>query len=216
MISQPYVVATAVLCLLVTGGRQQMAEQPRYNPLAESDFFGDGRSARAPEPGTVARGESAEETAAAFDGGKSQEARWAAAVAGLGAGSGFNMMAAYKAGFAFPAPVDYEVMRRGQERFNIYCSVCHDRVGLGRGKIVERGYLQPPSYHIERLRNAPLSHYYEVISDGYGAMPSYSDKLTPGDRWAVIAYIRALQLSQNAPFEELSAAEQEKIGKEQK
>jgi mono/diheme cytochrome c family protein len=199
----------ALALLTGAGCRQEMANQPRYNPLAESDFFGDGRSARAPEPGTVARGESADD--AALDNGRSQEARWAASVTGSGAGFGFNLITVYRGGFSFPVPVDDEVMRRGQERFNIYCAVCHDRVGTGRGKIVERGYLRPPSYHIERLRNAPLAHYYEVVSNGYGAMPSYSDKLTPDDRWAVIAYIRALQWSQYVRYADLTDEERRKL-----
>ena len=199
------------LCLSAAAGcRQEMANQPRYNPLAPSDFFDDGRSARPLEPGTVPRGLPANE-AGALESGMSPEPRWAATVVGMGAGAGFNLIAAYGAGHYFPVRVDYELMRRGQERFNIYCSVCHDRLGTGRGKIVERGYIHPPSYHIDRLRNAPPIHFYEVISRGYGAMPSHEDKLTPEDRWAVIAYIRALQLSQEAPYSDLTDPERRKL-----
>ena len=129
----------------------------------------------------------------------------------MGAAGGLNVAPAYAGGYVFPTPVTYEVLRRGRERFNIYCAVCHDRVGTGRGKIVERGYLHPPSYHIDRLREAPLIHFYDVISRGFGGMPTYQDKIAPADRWAIIAYIRALQLSQNAPFADLTPEQREKL-----
>ena len=203
-------IAAAAVCLLAAAGcRQEMAKQPRYNPLAASDFFGDGRSARTPEPGTVPRGGPANESLFYPDVGKSPEPRWAASVVGLGAGSPFNVTAAYGGAYGFPVRVDYTLLKHGQERFNIYCAVCHDRVGAGHGKIVERGYLHPPSYHIDRLRQAPLMHFYDVVSNGYGAMPSYSDKLSPDDRWAVIAYVRALQLSQDMPYADLTEQERQ-------
>jgi mono/diheme cytochrome c family protein len=198
-----YFVLGASYFLAAAGCRQEMANQPRENPLAPSDFFADGRSARDPVPGTVPHS-----TAGGRDGADGYEKklpnpRWVVAVFGLGAGGGATTVAAgltekSTSWNAFPVPVTYAMLKEGQERFNINCSVCHDRVGTGRGKIVERGYLHPPSYHIPRLRQAPLTHFYEVVSDGYGAMPSYADKLTPQERWAVIAYVRALQLSQDA------------------
>jgi mono/diheme cytochrome c family protein len=203
--------AIAALFLLAAGCRQEMAKQPRYNPLAESDFFKDGQSARTPEPGTVPRGEPPNESVVYLDTGKSPQPRWAASVVGLAAGSPMNVAVVYGTGYQFPVRVNYRLLKRGQERFDIYCSVCHDRVGTGRGKIVERGYLHPPSYHIDRLRQAPLMHFYDVVSNGYGAMPSYSDKLSPDDRWAVIAYVRALQLSQDVSESALTDEDRQKL-----
>ncbi len=189
-------------CLLALAGcRQEMANQPRYNPLASSDFFPDGRSARDPVSGTVPHGAAEDRVVAAADENSAPDARWVVGLFGLGAGDAWTaqaLVAGKASAYAFPIRLDHAVLERGRERFNIYCSVCHDRVGTGHGKIVERGYLRPPSYHIDRLRQAPLTHFYEVVSNGYGAMPSYSDKLSPDDRWAVIAYVRALQLSQDA------------------
>ena len=159
----------------------------------------------------VPRGQAGEDILPTADTGAPPEARWVASLFGLGGAGGLNVAPAYAAGYVFPTPVTYDALRRGRERFNIYCAVCHDRVGTGRGKIVERGYLHPPSYHIDRLREAPSIHFYDVISRGYGGMPSYQDKIAPADRWAVIAYIRALQLSQNAPVAELTPEQREKL-----
>jgi mono/diheme cytochrome c family protein len=195
----------AVLCLLAASGcRQEMANEPKYKPLQESDFFGDSRSARPLEPGTVPHDQTRGAAREFSETGAAPEPRWAAALFGLGNGNGFGTAAVLGAGYVSPVPVTYDLLKRGRERFDIYCAVCHDRVGTGNGKIVERGYLHPPSYHIDRLRNAPLMHYYDVVSNGFGAMPSYSDKLSPNDRWAVIAYIRALQLSQHASYADLT------------
>ncbi|HVS37109.1 MAG TPA: cytochrome c, partial [Gemmataceae bacterium] len=195
----------------IAGCRQEMADQPRCNPLAPSDFFPDGRSARDPVPGTVPH-TAGEAGGAAYEAATPNPARIAEDVA-LAAGGGLTpgvlLALDTKSAYRFPAEVKVndDLLKRGQERFNIYCSVCHDRVGTGNGRIVQRGYLHPPSYHIPRLREAALTYLYEVVSDGHGAMPSYSDKLPPQDRWAVIAYIRALQLSQDATAADLSAAE---------
>jgi mono/diheme cytochrome c family protein len=101
-------------------------------------------------------------------------------------------------GDGMPFPVTETVLQRGQERYNIYCSPCHSRVGNGKGRIVQRGYYQATSFHSDRLRRAPLGHFFSVITNGYGAMPDYAAQLSPQDRWAVTAYIRALQLSQSA------------------
>jgi mono/diheme cytochrome c family protein len=104
---------------------------------------------------------------------------------------------------AFPIAVDKAVIERGQNRFDIYCAPCHGRIGNGLGMIVRRGFKQPPSYHIDRLRQAPVGHFYDVISNGYGAMLNYASQVQPRDRWAIVAYIRALQYSQNANINDL-------------
>lgn len=103
----------------------------------------------------------------------------------------------------FPISIDQQTIEHGRDRFMIYCVVCHDAAGTGHGKIVERGYTRPPSYHIDRLRNAPVGHFFRVITLGYGSMPSYASQVPPRDRWAIIAYIRALQLSQHFPLDQI-------------
>ncbi|MBI4537329.1 MAG: cytochrome c [candidate division NC10 bacterium] len=151
-----------------------MADQPRYNPLAKSTFFEDARSARPLVPGTVARGHlRADEP---FFAGK----------------SGGELVT------ALPFPLTRGLLERGQGRFNIFCSPCHDRTGNGGGMVVRRGYRRPPSFHNERLREAPIGHFFDVITNGFGAMPDHAAQIPPTDRWAIAAYIRALQLSQNA------------------
>lgn len=160
--------------------RLDMQDQPKYRPQRPSEFFADGRSERQPVEGTIARGALYEDTA--FYDGKD---------------------AAGKDIDAFPVAVDKAVILRGQNRYDIYCSPCHGRIGNGLGMIVRRGFKQPPSYHIDRLRNAPVGHFYDVISNGYGAMQNYAMQLQPRDRWAVIAYIRALQYSENANINDL-------------
>ena len=161
--------ASAVAC------RQDMQDQPKYIPLRPSDFFGDGRSERPLIEGTVARGHLDDDVALYT--GKGPDGKFVD---------------------TFPFPVTKEVIERGRERFNIYCSPCHDRLGTGDGKIVRRGYRHPPSYHIDRLRQAPNGYLYDVISNGFGAMPEYASQIPASDRWDIVAYIRALQLSQNA------------------
>lgn len=167
---------SAVCCLLVlaVGCRQQMADQPSYRPLTKSSFFGDDQSARPLVPGTVAQGYlRADER---FYVGK----------------SGGDLVT------ALPVPLTRELLERGQERFNIFCSPCHDRAGNGAGMVVQRGYRRPPSFHIDRLREAPIGQFFDVITRGFGVMPDYAAEVPPADRWAIVAYIRALQLSQNA------------------
>jgi mono/diheme cytochrome c family protein len=161
---------------ILTGCRQDMHDQPRFKPLAESDFYADLRSARAPVDGTVARGQLHEDTY--FYTGK------------IGANPGNYMPA--------EVPVNAETLARGRERFNIYCAPCHSRVGDGNGMIVQRGYRHPPTYHQDRLRQAPLGYFFDVMTNGFGAMPDYASQIPPRDRWCIVAYIRALQLSQNA------------------
>jgi mono/diheme cytochrome c family protein len=123
-------------------------------------------------------------------------------VIGAGGGHTLNVLgvaaAAPRPTAIFPFPVTEEVMERGRLKFNVYCAVCHDRLGNGNGRIVQRGYLRPPSLHAQRLRDAPVGHFFEVITNGHGGMPSYSAQIPPRDRWAVIAYVRALQYSQSA------------------
>jgi mono/diheme cytochrome c family protein len=151
-----------------------MAVQPKYDPLEPSDFFADGMSARPRIPGTVARGE--------------------IAMTGYLATGKING----QDGNGFPFPVTIQVVNRGEERFNIYCSECHGKVGDGNGMIPSRGYRRPPSYHTDTLRAAPNGHFFDVMTNGFGAMPSYAAQVPVTDRWAIIAYIRALQLSQHA------------------
>jgi hypothetical protein len=166
-------VALTALALL-SACRLDMHDQPRFKPLRMSDFYADKRSSRPLVPGTVARGELHENSYL---------------YSGMVNGQPGNYM---------PFPVTREVLERGRERFNIYCSPCHARTGDGNGMIVQRGYRRPPSYHIDRLRQAPLGHFFDVITNGFGAMPDYAAQVPVRDRWAIIAYIRALQLSQQA------------------
>ncbi len=164
-----------------------MADQPRYKPLARSEFFGDDRSARPAIEGTVARG--ALQTDELFYTGK------------IGG----------KEADVFPYPVDEATFRRGRERFNIYCSPCHDRTGRGEGLVVRRGYRPPPSFHIDRLRQAPPGHFFNVMTHGLGAMPDYAEQIPPEDRWAIAAYIRALQLSQQAQLADVPEKERQRL-----
>jgi len=167
--------------LLATGcARLDMQDQPKYKAQAASDFFADGRDGRPELEGTIARGQLNEDVA--FYNGKD---------------------AAGKDIAEFPIAVDKAVLQRGQQRYDIYCAPCHGRLGNGMGMIVQRGFKQPPSYHIDRLRNAPVGHYYDVITNGYGAMLNYSQQISVRDRWAIIAYVRALQYSQNASVNDL-------------
>jgi len=177
-----YLLPFAFVALVLTGAcRQKMANQPRYDPLESSDFFADGMSARPRVPGTVARGELV--TDEFFATGK------------LGG----------QIGNGFPMPVTLDVVERGNDRFNVYCSPCHGRLGNGAGMIPSRGYRRPPSFHTDALRNQPTGHYFDVMSNGFGAMPQYGTIIPPRDRWAIIAYIRALQLSQNATVADVPA-----------
>jgi hypothetical protein len=168
--------------LFLSACRQDMHDQPKYIPLRPSDFFADGRSERPLIDGTVARGHLNDD--AAYFQGKGPD------------GKPTN---------DFPFPVTKEVIQRGQTRYNIYCTPCHDRLGNGDGMIVRRGYRKPPSYHIDRLRTVPNGYIYDVISNGFGAMPDYAAQIAPRDRWAIVAYVRALQLSQNASVNDVPA-----------
>lgn len=169
--------------LALAGCRQDMHDQPRFKALARSDFYADLRSARAPVEGTVARGQLHEDTY--FYTGK------------LGNATGDYM----------PFAVNKQVLARGRERFNVYCSPCHSRLGDGNGVIVQRGFRRPPSYHTERLRHAPLGYFFDVMTNGFGAMPDYAAQISARDRWNIVAYIRALQLSQNATTDDVASGQ---------
>lgn len=167
--------AAVVLALgLAAGCRLDMHDQPRYEPLEASTFFEDGRSARPRIEGTVARGELREDVH-------------------LYTGRVGGELAT-----TFPFPVTRETLERGRERYQIFCSPCHGGLGNGNGIIVQRGFTQPTSFHDPRLRNVAPGYIFDVVTNGFGAMTSYRTRVRPEDRWAVTAYIRALQLSQNA------------------
>ena len=178
-------VAVLMLALPAAGCRvdQRMAQQPAYRPLEASEFFGDARSARAAVPGTVARGHLRDDDAY-FTG---------------------------KAGADFvdplPRPVTREMLERGRERYDIFCAPCHDRMGTGLGMVVRRGYPQPPSMHIERLRQARAGYLFDVITRGFGRMPEYAPQIPVEDRWAIVAYLKALNLSQNAAVGDVPESE---------
>jgi len=167
--------------------RQDMQNSPKAIPLRESVFFKDGSSARPLVEGTVARGTLQDD--AAFFTGKDGAAEVD----------------------ALPFALTADVLDRGEARFNIYCSPCHGPTGRGDGMIVRRGYRQPPSLHIDRLRQAPLGHFYDTVTNGFGAMPDYKAQIAPRDRWAIAAYVRALQLSQHAAVADIPAEDRAKL-----
>ena len=172
--------AWARLALLLAGCRLDMHVQPKYLPYDPTDFFGDGRSERHPVPGTVARGQLRARRANVHRHAK---------------------MAWSRINFRFRSP--RRILIAGAKRYNVYCTPCHDYTGTGRGMIVQRGFPQPPSYHIQRLREAPAGHFFEVMTNGFGAMYSYAARVEPADRWRIAAYIRVLQLSRNATIEDV-------------
>ena len=176
------IAALALLCF-VSGCRRDMQVQPRYNPYDASNFYGDSRSARPPVAGTIARGQL-----------HLDELLYTGKVDGKDAD-------------VFPFVITRADLNRGRERYNIYCSPCHDVTGSGRGMIVLRGFPQPPSFHIDRLRQAPAGHYFDVMTNGLGVMYSYAARVSPEDRWRIAAYIRALQLSQQATVTDVPAAQ---------
>jgi mono/diheme cytochrome c family protein len=173
-----------------------MEDQPRYRAYKKSDFFADGRASRDHPLGTVARGQLFENKA--FYTGKIDNPN-PNAVAETAAGpSGTTLVSTFPNAIdEFPMPVTRELIDRGQDRYNIYCAVCHGPVGYGDGMAVRRGFTQPPTYHDDRLRNAPVGHFFDVITNGWGKMNSYAFQVGPADRWAIVAYIRALQVSQS-------------------
>jgi len=177
-----------LLPILIFGGcRQEMYDQPSYRPLKESDFFANKMASRPVVANTVARDQLNEPES--FFTGK----------------IGTNLLE------RFPIELNHEVLARGHQRYDIYCAPCHSAIGDGQGMIVQRGFPPPPSYHIDRLREAPVGHFYDVITHGYGIMYSYANRVSPADRWAIAAYIRALQLSQNSMVDQLPATDRAKL-----
>lgn len=172
--------ALACWCLVCLGGcgtlRQDMANQPKHDPLSPASFFPDDRSARPILDNTVVRGSLANDP-----------------------------LYTPKDSNVFPLPLTQELLERGQDRYNIFCSPCHGLQGDGQGMVTLRGMKHPPSYHDDRLRNEPNGHYFDVITNGFGAMNGYSAQLDPHDRWAIVAYVRALQLSRHAHVADLPA-----------
>jgi mono/diheme cytochrome c family protein len=177
----------AAICFFNAACRRDMYDQPKAKPLAESNFFKDGTSARPLPPHTVARGDARQDTVF---------------FTGLTNGTLVTQL---------PVKLTQELLARGRERFDIHCSMCHGRTGGGNGAIVQRGFPPPPSLHIDRLRNAPLGHFYDVITNGYGVMYSYATRVEPADRWAIAAYLRALQLSHNATMGDVPEAQRTKL-----
>ncbi len=169
------------------GCAPNMSNQPRYKPLAPSSFFPDGRSARPAVPGAV----------------QHEDVRSnPAIITGRVDGEAIKRV---------PLPITRELLERGRARFDIFCSPCHGRTGTGHGMVVKRGFRQPPSYHIERLKEAPDGHFFIVITDGFGEMAGYADRVPIADRWAITAYIRALQYSQAAALDDVPPTERRKM-----
>ena len=190
--------ATLALCLLlgcegttdIERLRQEMYNQSRFEPLEKNAFFADQRSSRPWIEGTVARGQL-----------RTDAHLYTGMVNGQPAET-------------FPFPITREVLQRGRERYTIYCTPCHGQQGDGRGMVVRRGMKQPPSYHIERLQNETPGYFFDVMTNGFGAMYSYASRVKARDRWAIAAYIRALQLSQNATLEDVPADVRERLENE--
>ena len=187
--------AAAGVCLLaLTGCYQVMSDQPRYDPLESSRFFPDGMAARPLVPGVVPRGEQLnvwQTTSELFRTGMTDGAEAEVLPAELRDMWGD----------------DYELLERGRERYRVFCAHCHDLSGSGQGYVVRRGFPAPPSLHIPRLREAPVGHFFRVISHGYGRMAAHAAQVPVADRWAIAAYLRALQLSQHVPVDELQEDE---------
>jgi hypothetical protein len=174
--------------LLLCSCQQEMANRGRFSPMDPSPFFKDGRVARPQPLGTVARDQLHEDSFL------------------------YTGMQNSKLSTMFPFPITREVVHRGQERFNIYCAPCHDRSGTGKGLAVQNGFERGPvSFHEQRLREAPPGYFYQAISHGFGVMNGYAAQIKPEDRWAIVAYIRALQLSENAVVADLPEADRKKL-----
>jgi hypothetical protein len=178
-----------LVAVFLAGCRLDMHIQPKYLPYEPTTFFSDGRSERQPVPGTVARGQLHLDDLL------------------------FTGMENGAEADRFPFPISRADLDRGRERYNVYCTPCHDYSGTGNGMIVQRGFPHPPSFHIDRLRQAPVGHFYGVMTNGFGRMYSYSDRLDTGDRWRVAAYIRVLQLSRNATVQDVPDANRADLDK---
>lgn len=180
-----------ILCALVAttlACRQDMHDQPKYEPLEASNQFADGKSARPFVEGTVARGLLRDDTV--FYTGRTPEDEFTAQL---------------------PIELDQALLERGRSRYNAFCSPCHGLVGDGNGMVVQRGFKRPQSFHEQRLLASRVGYFYSVISNGFGQMSSYAAQIEPADRWAIVAYVRALQLSQSTSIDRLTAAEAEKV-----
>ena len=173
--------------------RNEMYDQAKAKPLSEGEFFANGQNARPLPPDTVARGYLRED-----------KARYA----GLNSDGKFVT--------ELPIPLSAELLNRGEQRFNIFCSPCHGKQGNGLGMIVQRGFKHPSSFHVDRLREQPVGYFFDVMTKGFGMMSSYATQVPPDDRWAIAAYVRALQLSQHAPASELTAEDRAKINHPEK
>ncbi|HEY0703022.1 MAG TPA: cytochrome c [Candidatus Acidoferrales bacterium] len=180
----------AALAVFAGGCRQDMHIQPKYLPYQETNFFADGRDERPVVEGTVARGHL-----------RLDDLLYTGKEDGEVADK-------------FPFPMTRADIERGRQRYNIYCTPCHAYTGNGNGMIVQRGFPAPPSFHIDRLRQAPAGHFYQVMTDGYGQMYSYAARIEPEDRWRIAAYIRVLQLSQHATIDDVPEAERQKLNAE--
>lgn len=184
--------STALLALALaftlTGCRQDMHNQPKYQPLEASRFFEDGQASRPWIEGTVARGQ-LQADPVYFSG----------------------MTAEGELATILPIPIDRQTLENGRDLFNAFCAPCHDYVGTGQGMIVQRGFKRPTSFHDQRLRDAPVGYYFDVMSNGFGDMSSYAAQIEPQERWAIAAYVRVLQLSQNVPLEVLTAADRSQL-----
>jgi mono/diheme cytochrome c family protein len=176
-----------LVALTACACRQDMHDQPKYRPLRSSAFFGDHLSARPVVAGTVPRGELRDDS-----------------LMYTGKTNGVDAT-------VFPFRIDEAAMARGRERFDIFCSPCHGRTGLGDGMVVQRGYRRPPSFDDARLRDAPIGHVFDVITNGFGAMPDYASQIRPRDRWTIAAYVRALQLSAHAAVGDVPAADRSQL-----
>lgn len=180
----------AAIGMLLAGCRLDMHVQPKYLPYDPTNFFGDGRSERPPVPGTIARGHL-----------RLDELLYTGRENGAVVDK-------------FPFPITRADLERGRERYNIYCTPCHDYNGGGHGMIVQRGFPPPPTFHIDRLRVVPAGHFFDVITHGFGSMYSYASRVEPEDRWRIAAYIRALQLSHHATIQDAPSAMRRKLAEE--
>lgn len=185
----PNLVSVIVIALFSTAAcRRDMQDQPKYKPLGESRFFADGRDSRPIPPGTIARDELADTDPIH-----------------TGATNGAFLE-------TIPLPVNAALLQRGRDRFNIYCSPCHGQTGNGYGMVRQRGFWIPANLHTDRLRSVPPGYIYQVIKNGYGAMPDHGDQIPVNDRWAIVAYLRALQLSRDANISDVPPELHQQLG----
>jgi len=190
MMSNLKLISLIIMAVLVLSGcMRDMQDQPRYEPLEASDFFENGSSARHLPEGTIARGMLKEDKHL------------------------YEGLVNGKQAKDFPIPITHQLVKRGQERFQIFCSVCHGATGDATGMVVRRGFPAPPSYHTDRLREATPGYLFNVITNGLGKMSGYADQVEAKDRWAIIAYIRALQLSQNASVKDVPSGHKKDLNK---